>query len=98
MNVLEKAEQLLTEVRNVTTGGIPAMQKAEKASSVVKDIAARDFREWNHVIFEDMHYLGVSGDLKKAIADIYREEISSLLYYERICPCCGQPTRGDIDY
>ncbi len=35
--------------------------------------------------------------LIRGMAKFYDEEIKVLLT-ERICPCCGQPTRGDLDY
>ena len=34
---------------------------------------------------------------KKGMAMKYAIEMENLIN-SRICPCCGQPTRGDIDY
>jgi len=57
--------------------------------------ARRRFREENFVNpWGDHHYLV---DIRKAaMARAYDDEIDRLIN-ERICPCCGQPTRGDID-
>ena len=58
--------------------------------------ARKRFREGNfqnpwgdHRLLTDIRKVG--------LAQAYDEEIDRLLE-ERICPCCGQPTRGDIDY
>lgn len=37
-------------------------------------------------------------DMRKvALARAYDEEMNRLIH-ERLCPCCGQLTMGDIDY
>jgi len=65
---------------------------------LVKTKAREDFREGTYQTPEKIREkYCLEFSLEAGISEFYAEEIERLLL-EKICPCCGQTTRGDIDW
>ena len=71
----------------------------DKVAIIVSGVryrARKRFRQENLVNpYGNFHLL--KDYVQKGMAEVYDDEIKGLID-EKICPCCGQPTRGDLDY
>lgn len=92
----DKLLQLLCEVKRSVESLVSPDDKARVTVDTVKRIARMDFRAGSYVQMEELSRI-LHDLLEKAVCDTYYLTIESLIK-ERICPCCGQPTLGDIDW
>lgn len=71
--------------------------RAKVIAERVRCLARRKYREGN---FQNPYGECcdiIANVLEYGMCLVYNDEIEHLLT-ERICPCCGQSTRGDIDF
>ena len=67
---------------------------AEELTTAARNLARQRFHEGR---FDNPYRIGRNKVAAHILIAEFYFEMQGLLN-ERICPCCGQPTRGDIDW